>query len=154
MALNVDTSRRGSPRPWDIVLVRGMMGGVTRASNPFVPMQSYVCFMFYIGEINPQCKGDLSCGKPSSSTTFIRRVQSYSCEWLKHTSENGGTPPTVALVEYCSTFRLKHFLITGLLDTNPSECLSVMPLFFGWFVLYTSAGRGFRSLDRASHIFS
>ena len=72
--------------------------GVTPASNPFVPMQSYVFFMFYIDEINPQCKGDLSCGKPSPSTIFIRRVQSYSCEWLKHTSENGGTPPTVALV--------------------------------------------------------
>ena len=40
--------------------------GVTLASNPFVPMQSYVFFMFYIDEINPQCKGDLSCGKPSS----------------------------------------------------------------------------------------
>ena len=40
--------------------------GVTRASNPFVPMQSYVFFMFYIDEINLQCKGDLSCGKPSS----------------------------------------------------------------------------------------
>ena len=55
--------------------------------------------MFYIDEINPQCKGDSSCGKPSSYTIFIRRVQSYSCEWLKHTSENGGTPPTVALVK-------------------------------------------------------
>ena len=54
--------------------------------------------MFYIDEINPQCKGDLSCGKPSSYTIFIRTVQSYSCEWLKHTSENGGTPPTVASV--------------------------------------------------------
>ena len=54
--------------------------------------------MFYTDEINPQCKGDLSCDKPSSQTIFIRRVQSYSCEWLKHTSENGGTPPTVALV--------------------------------------------------------
>ena len=61
-------------------------------------MQSYVFFIFYIDEINPQCKGDLSCDKPSSQTIFIRRVQSYSCEWLKHTSENGGTPPTVALV--------------------------------------------------------
>ena len=40
--------------------------GVTRASNPFVPMQSYVFFMFYIDEINPQCKGDLSCVKPSA----------------------------------------------------------------------------------------
>ena len=40
--------------------------GVTRASNPFVPMQSYVFFMFYIDEINPQCKGDLSCAKPSA----------------------------------------------------------------------------------------
>ena len=26
-------------------------------------------------------------------------IQSHSCEWLKHTSENGGTPPTVALVQ-------------------------------------------------------
>ena len=40
--------------------------GVTRAINPFVPMQSYVFFMFYIDEINPQCKGDLSCAKPSA----------------------------------------------------------------------------------------
>ena len=72
--------------------------GVPPASNSFVPMQSYVFFMFYIDEVNPQCKGDLSCCKPSSQTIFIRRVQSYSCEWLKHTSKNGGTPPTVALV--------------------------------------------------------
>ena len=40
--------------------------GVIRASNPFVPKQSYVFFMFYIDEINAQCKGDLICGKPSS----------------------------------------------------------------------------------------
>ena len=31
----------------------------------------------------------------------VREVQSHSCEWLKQTSENGGTPPTVALV--CAT---------------------------------------------------
>ena len=66
-------------------------------------MQSYVFFMFYIDEINPQCKGDISCGKPSSYTIFIRTVQSYSCEWLKHTSENGGTPPSVALVLVTTT---------------------------------------------------
>ena len=40
--------------------------GVTRASNPFVPMQSYVFFMFYIDENNPQCKGDLSCAKSNA----------------------------------------------------------------------------------------
>ena len=60
-------------------------------------MQSHVFFMFDVDEINPQCKGDLSCAKPSALTIFIRRVQSNSCEWLKHTSENGGTPPTVTL---------------------------------------------------------
>ena len=69
--------------------------------------------MFYFDEINPQCKGDLSCGKPTSYTIFIRTVQSYSCEWLKHTSENGGTPPTVALVTldfyYRSSLHLKHY---------------------------------------------
>ena len=42
------------------------VAGVTRASNSFVPMQSYVFFMFYIDEIDPQCKGDLSCAKPSA----------------------------------------------------------------------------------------
>ena len=40
--------------------------GVTRASNPFVPMRFYVFFMFYIGEINSQCKGDLSCAETSA----------------------------------------------------------------------------------------
>ena len=54
--------------------------------------------MFYIDEINPQCKGDLSCAKKNAYTIFIGGVQSHSCDWLKHTSENGGTPPTVALV--------------------------------------------------------
>ena len=40
--------------------------GVTRASNQFVPMRYYVFFMFYIDEINPQCKGDLNCAKTSA----------------------------------------------------------------------------------------
>ena len=37
-------------------------------------------------------------GSPFGPFISVDRVQSYSCEWLKHTSENGGTPPTVALV--------------------------------------------------------
>ena len=40
--------------------------GVTRASNPFVPIRSYVFFMVYIDQINPQCKGDLGCAETSS----------------------------------------------------------------------------------------
>ena len=40
--------------------------GVTRASNPFVPMRFFVFFMFYIGKINSQCKGDLSCAGTSA----------------------------------------------------------------------------------------
>ena len=81
--------------------------GVTRASTPFVPMQSYVCFMLFIDEINQQCKGDLSCAGTSALTMFIRGVQCHSCEWLKHSSEKRGTPPTVALVSgntTCSFF--------------------------------------------------
>ena len=40
--------------------------GVTRASNPFVPMRFYVFFMFFIGEINSQCKGDLCCSETNA----------------------------------------------------------------------------------------
>ena len=60
--------------------------------------------MFYIDEINPPFKRNLSCSKTTAYTLaytiFIREVQSHSCEWLKNTSGNGGTPPTVALVKY------------------------------------------------------
>ena len=40
--------------------------GVTRASNFFVILLSYVFFMFYIDEINPRCKGNLSCKKTTA----------------------------------------------------------------------------------------
>ena len=40
--------------------------GVTRASDPFGIVRCYVFFMFYIDEINPQCKGNLSCSKATA----------------------------------------------------------------------------------------
>ena len=51
------------------------VAGVTRASNPFVPMRSFVFFKFYIDEINPQCKGSLlatpqQVPKPFSSVRY------------------------------------------------------------------------------------
>ena len=74
-------------------------------------MQSYVFFVLFIDEINPQCQGDLSFAETSAKTIFIRGVQSHSCDWLKHASENGGTPPTVALVDCLKTITQDRFTV-------------------------------------------
>ena len=60
--------------------------GVTRASNPFVPMQSYVLFSVYIDEINPPAANQVH--KPSSSAGYRATRASGS-----NTPVKMGVPP-------------------------------------------------------------
>ena len=69
--------------------------------------------MFYVDEINPQCKGNLSYSKTTAYIFFIHDLPSHSCEWLKHTRENGGTPPyrTLGRHELCRRVDQGYFIV-------------------------------------------
>ena len=90
-------------------------------------MRYYVFFMFYIVEINPQCKGDPSCAKTSAQTIFIRRVQSHSCEWLKHISESQDHALRDRHTFFLSTLRWNSIssIPAAICPTSTLPCFSV-----------------------------
>ena len=57
----------------------------------------FVFHLFFLRYLPPwNCK--LRCANKLFSIKALSKVQSYSSEWLKCSSDNGGAPPTVAAV--------------------------------------------------------
>ena len=61
---------------------------------------------------------------------FIRGVQSHSCDWLKHPTENGGTLPTVVVVRRTFFFRDLRFPCESNYFAYPNGMLNCI-LFLG-----------------------
>ena len=78
---------------------------VTRRSDCRIFLSSEFCFLIFLLRYAPPWNGFLRCAKKILSTSILSEVQSSSSEWLKHSSENRGTPPTVA----AATFIVKGF---------------------------------------------